>query len=91
MDGNVDQVMYRWGRGDPSGHGREEIHVVRCGNRWRVRRVANRHTPDLPATSESHALQIALRLQTRDWEELPADPSADIRARIAASHRQPRR
>jgi hypothetical protein len=78
MDGDGDRVVHKWGRGNPGGHDYEKILIVVCGGRWRVRRVARVNTPDLPATSESHAIQIAMRLMTRDWVRLPADVSPPV-------------
>lgn len=85
------QVVRRWGRGGPAGHGREEIHIVRQGAAWRVRRVARVHTPDLPATNESHAIQIAMRLMTREWEELPPDRSPTVEYGQRPGRIRPRR
>lgn len=67
MDGDAEQVVDGWWRGEPGGPDYEQVLIVRCGAALRVRWIGRVPAPDVKATNPSHAIQVATRLMLREW------------------------
>ncbi len=84
MDGEPERVVDGWSRGEPGSPDYEEVLIVQRGGCLRVRLVGSA-APDLKATNESHAIQLATRLMLREWRRRrPAEvPAQRYRGRVA--------
>ncbi len=67
MDGEPEQVVDGWSRGEPGSPDYEEVQIVENAGRLRVRLVGAVTAPDLKATNQSHAIALATRLMLREW------------------------
>ncbi len=85
MDGEPEQVVDGWSRGEPGSPDYEEVLIVQRGGCLRVRLVGAVTAPDLKATNPSHAIQLATRLMLREWRRRrPVDvPGQRYRGRVA--------